>query len=180
MRLFAGPSLDKAIPDHSTILKFRHLLEQHGLARQIFEEVNQWLSEAGVQLKEGSLLDATIIEAPSSTKNKAGERDRNGGPPEMHQTKTGNECHFGMKAHIGVDVPRVREDEGLITMQYMTGLIKIVLMCSCRCKEAGLNGLQSASSRPRNSPNQLSQQWAELIANMQRSFAGRRARSPAR
>ena len=82
MRLFAGLSLDKAIPDHSTILKFRHLLEHHGLARQIFDEVNQWLSEAGVLIKEGSLIDATIIEAPSSTKNRSGERD-----PEMHQTK---------------------------------------------------------------------------------------------
>lgn len=82
MRLFAGLSLDKAIPDHTTILKFRHLLERHDLARQVFEAVNQWLSEAGVLLKEGSLVDATIIEAPSSTKNKTGERD-----PEMHQTK---------------------------------------------------------------------------------------------
>ncbi len=90
MRLFAGLSLDKAIPDHSTILKFRHLLERHGLARQIFEEVNQWLSEAGVLFNEGSLIDATIIEAPSSTKNKTGERD-----PEMHQTKKGNQWHFG-------------------------------------------------------------------------------------
>lgn len=98
MRLFAGLSLDKAIPDHTTILKFRHLLERHDLARQVFQEVNQWLSEAGVLLKEGSLVDATIIEAPSSTKNKTGERD-----PEMHQTKKGNQWHFGMKAHIGVD-----------------------------------------------------------------------------
>lgn len=98
MRLFAGLPLDKAIPDHTTILKFRHLLERHDLARQVFEEVNQWLSEAGVLLKEGSLVDATIIEAPSSTKNKTGERD-----PEMHQTKKGNQWHFGMKAHIGVD-----------------------------------------------------------------------------
>ncbi|PSL10252.1 IS5 family transposase [Marinobacterium halophilum] len=81
-RLFARLSLDKAIPDHTTILNFRHLLERHGLARQVFEEVNQWLSEASVLLKEGSLIDATIIEAPSSTKNKMGERD-----PEMHQTK---------------------------------------------------------------------------------------------
>ncbi len=98
MRLIADLSLDKAIPDHSTILKFRHLLEQHDLARQIFDEVNQWLSEAGVLLKEGSLIDATIIEAPSSTKNRTGERD-----PEMHQTKKGNQWHFGLKAHIGVD-----------------------------------------------------------------------------
>ncbi|GAA0683337.1 IS5-like element ISVch5 family transposase [Marinobacterium maritimum] len=98
IRLFAGLSLDKAIPDHTTIVKFRHLLERHDLARQVFKEVNQWLSEAGVLLKEGSLVEATIIEAPSSTKNKTGERD-----PEMHQTKKGNQWHFGLKALIGVD-----------------------------------------------------------------------------
>jgi len=92
MRLFAGLSLDKAIPDHTTILKFRHLLEHHGLARQLFEEVNQWLSEAGVVLKEGSLVDATIIEAPSSTKNKASERDRNGGPPGSFQPSYPKDC----------------------------------------------------------------------------------------
>lgn len=98
MRLFTSLSLDKPIPDHTTIMNFRHLLERNGLGRQIFEEVNNWLTEAGVLVKEGTLMDATIIEAPSSTKNKAGERD-----PEMHQTKKGNLWHFGMKAHIGVD-----------------------------------------------------------------------------
>ena len=98
MRLFAGLSLDGAIPDHTTIMNFRHLLERYGLARKIFDEVSTWLGEAGVLVKEGTLLDATIIEAPNSTKNKAGERD-----PEMHQTKKGNQWHFGMKAHIGVD-----------------------------------------------------------------------------
>lgn len=98
MRLFAGLSLDGAIPDHTTIMNFRHLLERHGLARKIFKEVSDWLSEAGVLIKEGTLMDATIIEAPSSTKNKTGERD-----PEMHQTKKGNQWHFGLKAHIGVD-----------------------------------------------------------------------------
>lgn len=98
MRLFAGLSLDNTIPDHTTIMNFRHLLERHCLARQIFTEVNDWLSEAGVLVKEGTIMDATIIEAPSSTKNKVGERD-----PEMHQTKKGNQWHFGMKAHIGVD-----------------------------------------------------------------------------
>lgn len=98
MRSFAGLSLDGAIPDHTTIMNFRHLLERHDLARQIFEEVSTWLSEAGVLVKEGTLLDATIIEAPSSTKNKSGARD-----PEMHQTKKGNQWHFGLKAHIGVD-----------------------------------------------------------------------------
>ncbi len=100
IRLFAGLSLDKAIPDHTTIMSFRHLLERRGLTRKLFKEVNQWLAEAGVLLKEGTLVDATIIEAPTSTKNKTGERD-----PEMHQRKKGNAWHFGMKAHIGVDPP---------------------------------------------------------------------------
>ena len=98
MRLFADLSLDGAIPDHTTIMNFRHLLERHGLTHQIFNEVSTWLSEAGVLIKEGTLLDATIIEGPSPTKNKAGERD-----PEMHQTRKGNQWHFGMKAHIDVD-----------------------------------------------------------------------------
>jgi IS5 family transposase len=98
MRSFAGLSLDGAIPDHTTIMNFRHLLEKHDLSRQIFAEVSAWLSEAGVLVREGALLDATIIEAPSSTKNKSGKRD-----PEMYQTKKGNQWHFGMKAHIGVD-----------------------------------------------------------------------------
>ncbi len=82
MRLFAGLSLDKAIPDHTTIMNFRHLLERRGLTRKLFKKVNQWLTEAGVFLKEDTLVDATIIEASTSTKNKTGERD-----PEMHQTK---------------------------------------------------------------------------------------------
>ncbi|MFW1677589.1 IS5 family transposase [Pontibacter sp. JAM-7] len=98
MRLFAGLSLDGAIPDHTTIMNFRHLLEKHDLARQIFENVSSWLSEAGILVNEGTLLDATIIEAPSSIKNKSGKRD-----PEMHQTQKGNQWYFGLKSHIGVD-----------------------------------------------------------------------------
>lgn len=68
-------------------MNFRHLLEQHQLGRSVFEPINQWLSERGVLMKQGTLVDATIIEAPSSTKNKTNQRD-----PEMHQTKKGNEC----------------------------------------------------------------------------------------
>ncbi|MGI9281469.1 MAG: IS5 family transposase, partial [Endozoicomonas sp.] len=94
----AGLSLDQPIPDHSTILHFRHLLENHKLGRKIFHEINEWLGSSGIVLKEGTLVDATIIEAPTSTKNKEDQRD-----PEMHQTKKGNQWHFGMKAHIGVD-----------------------------------------------------------------------------
>ncbi len=95
MRLFARLSLDIALPDRSTIMNFRHLLEQHQLARQL---LNTWLAEAGVMMTQGTLVDATIIEAPSSTKNKQQQRD-----PEMHQTKNSNQWYFGMKAHIGVD-----------------------------------------------------------------------------
>jgi len=98
MRQFGHLSLDKAIPDRTTIMNFRHLLEKHKLTRKLFKTVNQWLSDCGVMMTQGTLVDATIIEAPSSTKNKKNERD-----PDMHQTKKGNQWHFGMKAHIGVD-----------------------------------------------------------------------------
>lgn len=86
------------LPDESTILRFRHLLEQHGLSVQIMATINATLAHKGLMLKTGTVVDATLIAAPSSTKNSAGERD-----PEMHQTKKGNQWHFGMKAHIGVD-----------------------------------------------------------------------------
>jgi IS5 family transposase len=86
------------LPDESTILRFRHMLEAHGLGQQILATVNAKLIDRGLMLKTGTVVDATLIAAPSSTKNDAGERD-----PEMHQTKKGNQWHFGMKAHIGVD-----------------------------------------------------------------------------
>jgi IS5 family transposase len=86
------------LPDESTILRFRHMLEAHGLGQQILAAVNARLIERGLLLKTGTVVDATLIAAPSSTKNDSGERD-----PEMHQTKKGNQWHFGMKAHIGVD-----------------------------------------------------------------------------
>lgn len=98
MRRFAGLRITGPLPDETTILKFRHLLEKHDLGKAIFKEVNHHLERAGLMLKEGSIVDATIISAPTSTKNKEGKRD-----PEMHQTKKGNEWHFGMKMHIGVD-----------------------------------------------------------------------------
>ena len=93
-----GLKLSEALPDETTILNFRHLLEQHNLGPSLLGEINAHLESQGLKLREGTIVDATIIEAPSSTKNRAGERD-----PEMHQTKKGNQWHFGMKAHIGVD-----------------------------------------------------------------------------
>ncbi len=92
------------LPDESTILRFRHMLEEHQLGQQILAAVNAKLIDRGLMLKTGTVVDATLISAPSSTKNDKGERD-----PEMHQTKKGNQWHFGMKAHIGVDA-----DSGLV------------------------------------------------------------------
>ena len=99
-RDFCGIDLGRErVPDATTLLHFRHLLEQHKLADQILATVNDLLQRKGLLLKTGTVVDATLIAAPSSTKNKTGERD-----PEMHQTKKGNQWYFGMKAHIGVDV----------------------------------------------------------------------------
>jgi len=94
-RRFAGLEGAARMPDETTILRFRHLLEKQQLAPQVLGIINAGLAQQGLMLKTGTVVDATIIAAPSSTKN---ERD-----PEMHQTKKGNEWHFGMKAHIGVD-----------------------------------------------------------------------------
>lgn len=98
MRRFAGLRLSDRLPDESTILRFRHFLERHKLGKVIFDTVNAQLRQQGLIMREGTIVDATIIAAPSSTKNQDGERD-----PEMRQTKKGNEWHFGMKMHIGVD-----------------------------------------------------------------------------
>jgi transposase, IS5 family len=100
MRRFARIELgDDRIPDETTILNFRHLLERHGLTEAIFAEVNAHLADKGISLRSGTLVDATIIDAPSSTKNTARARD-----PEMTSTKKGDSWYFGMKAHVGVDV----------------------------------------------------------------------------
>lgn len=99
MSAFVGIDLGNApAPDETTICRFRHLLEQHDLGRRLFEEVHVHLERNGLKVAKGTIVDATIIHAPSSTKNRDQARD-----PEMHQTKKGNQWYFGMKAHIGVD-----------------------------------------------------------------------------
>ena len=104
-REFAGLDMgEDNLPDESTILRFRHLLEKNNLSLQLLATVNATLTAKGLMLKSGTVVDATLIAAPSSTKNSSGERD-----PEMHQTRKGNQWHFGMKAHIGVDA-----DSGLV------------------------------------------------------------------
>ncbi len=100
MRRFARVELgDDKVPDETTILRFRHLLEKHDLTESIFEAVKDLLIEHGMLLRAGTIVDATIIAAPSSTKNATGKRD-----PEMKQTRKGNAWHFGMKLHIGTDL----------------------------------------------------------------------------
>ncbi len=103
LRQFTGLSLER-IPDETTILNFRRLLEKHELAAGILAVINGYLGDRGLSLRQGTIVDATLINAPSSTKNKDGKRD-----PEMHQAKKGNQYYFGMKAHIGVD-----DESGLV------------------------------------------------------------------
>jgi len=99
MRSFAGLDLGREpVPDETTILHFRHLLEAHELGSKLFEEVHVHLERQGIKVSKGTIVDATIINAPSSTKNASGKRD-----PDMRQAKKGNQWYFGMKAHVGVD-----------------------------------------------------------------------------
>ncbi|GAB7546851.1 IS5 family transposase [Cupriavidus sp. 8B] len=111
LRQFVGVDLSQeSAPDATTLLKFRRLLEKHALTAAMFDEVKAVLSERGLLMREGTMVDATLIAAPSSTKNKGKSRD-----PEMHQTKKGNEWHFGMKAHVGADA-----DSGLVHSLHTT------------------------------------------------------------
>jgi len=111
MREFVGIDLAReSVPDATTLLKFRRLLEKHHLTAKLFEGINAHLAQRGLLLREGTMVDATIIAAPPSTKNREHERD-----PEMHQAKKGNEWHFGMKAHIGADA-----DSGLVHSLHTT------------------------------------------------------------
>jgi IS5 family transposase len=99
MRQFVGIDLgQEPVPDETTACKFRHLLEEHGLGGEILQAVNLYLESQGVKITTGTIVDATIIHAPSSTKNREQRRD-----PEMHQAKKGKQWYFGMKAHVGVD-----------------------------------------------------------------------------
>jgi len=100
VRRFAGfSSVTERLPDESTILKFRHFLEKHKLTEKLLTAINQHLEEQGIMVSQGTMVDATIIHAPSSTKNKDKARD-----PDMHQTRKGNQWYFGMKIHVGADV----------------------------------------------------------------------------
>jgi len=99
MRNFVGIDLGREpVPDETTVCKFRHLLEEHGIGGEILQTVNLYLQSRGVKITTGTIVDATVIHAPSSTKNRDQQRD-----PEMHQARKGKHWYFGMKAHVGVD-----------------------------------------------------------------------------
>ena len=143
-REFAGLTWENRLPDETTILRFRRLLEQHKLAPQILAVVNELLSAKGLLLRSGTVVDATLIAAPSSTKNASGERD-----PEMKQSKKGNQWYFGMKAHIGVDA-----ESGLVhTVAGTAGSVNDVVMANSllhgdETEAWGDAGYQGAATRP--------------------------------
>ena len=144
-REFAGlEGWDERLPDESTILRFRHALEKHRLAVQILQTVNDLLSAKGVMLKSGTVVDATLIAAPSSTKNSSGERD-----PEMKQSRKGQQWYFGMKCHIGVDV-----GSGLVhTVRGTSGAVNDVIEANSLVRESDREvfadaGYQGAGKRP--------------------------------
>ena len=143
-REFAGLNWDTRLPDETTILRFRRLLEEHKLGPQILAVVNELLGAKGLMLRTGTVVDATLIAAPSSTKNASGERD-----PEMKQSQKGKQWFFGMKAHIGVDA-----DSGLVhTVRGTTGSVNDVVEANAllhgqETEAWGDAGYQGADKRP--------------------------------
>lgn len=140
MRQFARLTLSARIPEDTTIMNFRHLLEKHQLAAGILETINNDLRDKGLSLRQGTIVDATI-HAPSSTKNKEGKRD-----PEMHQTKKGNQYFFGMKAHIGAGA-----ESGLVhhvhgTAANVTDVTEVAQLLhgdeNVICADAGYTGVE--------------------------------------
>ena len=148
-RDFAGlGGWDARLPDESTILRFRHVLEKHKLGEQMLKTVNELLTAKGLMLKSGTVVDATLIAAPSSTKNSSGERD-----PEMKQSQKGKQWYFGMKCHIGVDA-----ESGLVhTVRGTAGSVNDVVEANAllhgqETDAWGDSGYQGAHKRPDANP----------------------------
>ena len=186
-REFAGLDWDSRLPDETTILRFRRLLEKHKLGLEILKLVNDLLRDKGLLLRAGTVVDATLIAAPTSTKNASGERD-----PEMHQSKKGNQWYFGMKAHIGVDA-----ESGLVhTVRTTAGNVNDVVEANSLLHgeeadafgDAGYQGVAKRSDakpavtwhiamRPgRRNALDLSSPLAAMIDKSQQILAGIRAK----
>lgn len=189
LRRFCGIRLE-SVPDESTILQFRHLLEQHSLTEQIFNAINQTLSERGLFLKAGTIVDASLIAAPTSTKNKSQSRD-----PEMHSSKKGNQWFFGSKFHIGVD-----HETGLVhTLKTTSGHVSDIAEAASLLHgqeqfvhgDAGYQGLEKRPEMPTENPpvcviamrpgklaklTQGNCEHAQLLRKAARELASRRAK----
>ena len=148
MRNFAGIDLSsEGVPDATTLLHFRHLLERFDLTKSIFEEINGYLHKRKASLREGTIVDATIIAAPSSTKNREGQRD-----PAMHQTRKGNQWYFGMKAHVGVDAQSGLTHSLVTTAANVSDVSQTrSLIHGSETRIHGDAGYQGAEKRPENS-----------------------------
>ena len=147
------------LPDESTILRFRHLLEKNNLAPDMLRVVNDLLSYKGLLLKTGTAVDATLINAPSSTKNASGERD-----PEMHQTKKGNQWYFGMKAHIGVDADSGLVHSVITTAANVNDVTQAnALLHGQEVETYGDSGYQGADKRRALDKSQLKERLADEI-----------------
>ncbi len=144
LRQFSGLSLER-IPDETTILNFRRLLEKHELATGILGVINGYLGDRGLSLRQGTLVDATLIHAPSSTKNKDGKRD-----PEMHQTKKGNQYYFGANAHIGADDESGLVHSVVVTAANVADVTQVAKLLhgeeNVVCADAGTPGSRSAKN----------------------------------
>ena len=138
VRLFCGLRLSGPLPDETTILRFRHLLERHGLGGGLFEAINAHLAEARHSLRRGTIVDASIVDAPSSTKNAKGGRD-----PEMRQTKKDNQWYFGMKAYIGVDAESDLEHT-LETTPANASDVTVAHALAARCRGGGATATRAA------------------------------------
>lgn len=168
MRRFAGLALER-VPDETTILNFRHLLERHGLGKALFDEIKAHLSEQGLMLREGTIMDATILSAPSSTKNAEEARD-----PEMHQTRKGQQWYFGMKFHVGVD-----DVHGLIHSVHTTAAneadinVANELLHGEECRGWGDAGYQGIEQREEHRERHVA--WWIAMRPGQRKALGRRS-----
>jgi IS5 family transposase len=152
IRGFVGIDLThESAPDATTLLKFRRLLEKHNLTRRIFDEINVHLASKGLVMREGTIVDATLIAAPPSTKNGDKKRD-----PEMHQSKKGNDWHFGMKAHVGVDMATGLVHSVVGTAGNVADVTQTYALLHGGEKAVlGDAGYQGVSKRPENADKQI-------------------------
>ena len=149
LRRFVGVDLGMApAPDETTVLRFRHLLEEHDLGGRMLEVVNVPLEAKGIRIQTGTIADATILHAPSSTKNASGERD-----PEMHQTKKGNQWYCGLKAHIGVDAKEGHVHTVATSAANVADMHMRPTCCMARSARCGAT--PATRARPRRSSKRL-------------------------